>query len=285
MNTPSAAHRGFAVVGAALLLFAGPGAVSAGLMEKFLHRDVDVITVTDVTDDGKILPAATPDKPIRYQLIYVGEISFNSRWGGESIPPKQDIIQWLMASLKAQGYLPADKEHPAEQVLVYGWGLNPGGFSWSVVGFLGGDKANLIWGKYHFSSMADPQLSHPNMIPTNLGVKIMEFAEDSLFVGIVRSFSMESLNGTKVTQLWETRFGCPARGLGLDDTMPLLIKAAALNFGRETIRPVALNASDAFGGSVTLGEFKVLGEYKTLDDDDLTDKARDLAVQMTKARL
>ena len=41
--------------------------------------------------------------------------------------------------------------------------------------------------------------------------------------------------------------------------MPQMIKAAALNLGRESKLPVNLNASEEFGGQVDYGELKVMG--------------------------
>jgi len=70
---------------------------------------------------------------------------------------------------------------------------------------------------------------------------------------------MDSMKAGKPAMLWETRFGCPADGLWLSEAMPQMIKAAALNLGRETKLPVNLNASDEFGGQVDYGELKVMG--------------------------
>ncbi len=83
---------------------------------------------------------------------------------------------------------------------------------------------------------------------------------------VVRSYTLDSETAPQVTKLWETRFACPATGLSFDKAMPLLISAAALNFGRETVKPVALNATDTFGGQVNYGEFKVLGEADKLPE-------------------
>jgi hypothetical protein len=84
-------------------------------------------------------------------------------------------------------------------------------------------------------------------------------------MGVVRSYTLDSETAPKVTKLWETRFACPATGLAMDTTMPTLIKAASMNFGRETVKPVALNATDYFSGHVDLGEFKVLGTEDQLE--------------------
>jgi hypothetical protein len=89
--------------------------------------------------------------------------------------------------------------------------------------------------------------------------KLWDIAESDLFLGIVRSYTMDSLKAGKPVLLWETRFGCPANGLWLSEAMPQMIKAAALNLGRETKLPVSVNASEEFGGQVDYGELKVMG--------------------------
>ncbi len=251
---------GLVSLGATLLLLAGPLTVRASILERFLHKDVDVITVTDVTEEGKAYVPATPARPIRYKMIYVGETDFGRSWAGESIPPKMAVIKWMMAAMKAQGYLVADDQHPPEQLFVFGWGMLQGGEARPALGFLGGDKVNLMWEQVQYGGFVSPNVLLRGLIRMGIAGKVWDIAESNLFMGVVRSYTLNSETALKTTKLWETRFACPATGLGLDDAMPLLISAAAVNFGRETAKPVTLNATDYFGGKVNFGEFKVLGE-------------------------
>lgn len=244
------------VIGAVSLLSIGPATVRASILGEFMHRDIDVITVTDVTDAGRAYPPATSAKPVRYMLVYVGLTNFGPVWAGESIPPKKEVLKWMVGALRTQGYLLADQQHPPQQLLVFGWGMLAGNKDRAALGFLGGDKVNLMWEQEQGHSMHSNVLLR-GLIRLGVAGKVWDIAEDNLFLGVVRSFTMDSLDSPKTTQLWETRFACPSTGLAFDETMPHLIKAAAVNFGRETTLPVNVNTSER-NGHVKLGEMKFL---------------------------
>jgi hypothetical protein len=258
-------RRCVAALTAVFTLLLGPPEIRADFLHKFLHKDVDVITVTDVTEAGKAYAPATPARPVRYKMIYVGETAFGRSWAGESIPSKKATLRWMIAAMKAQGYLLADAEHPPEQLFVFGWGMLAGGEGRPALGFLGGNKVNLMWeNEPQYGGFVNPNVLRRGMMRVGIAGKVWDIAESNLFMGVVRSYTLDSETAPKVTKLWETRFACPATGLAFDETMPSLIKAASLNFGRETTKPISLNADDYFGGRVDFGEFKVLGEGDTL---------------------
>lgn len=218
----------------------------ADLWSTLFPHDVDVITVTDMTDAGRAYPNATPAQPVYYKIIDLGYQPFGPAWSGESMPTQRTARKWLITAMAQQGYRLADEQHPPTQLLVFTWGMRRG----DAVKFLGGEKMSWV------------QAS----LKVGIAGKVLDFAEATdfkvpeLFLGLVRSYTMDSETAPKVTLLWETRFGCPAIGLAYDETMPLLLKAAAVTFGRETKMPVNLNASEVFQGRVDLGELKVL-EY------------------------
>ena len=62
---------------AGALARAASGPVSAADFFNFLHeRDTDVITVTDVTDEGKKWPQPAPGKPVYYEAMSFGSNRF-----------------------------------------------------------------------------------------------------------------------------------------------------------------------------------------------------------------
>jgi hypothetical protein len=251
------------------LLVAGPAVAQTAFQKaagKFLHKDVDVISVTDMTDAGRAYAPATPAKPVYYKLVYFGYTHFDGTrvWAGESIPKNKDVLVWMIEAMRAQGYLVADAAHPPEQLLVFSWGMMEGGKDRPALGFLGGDKLNLMWEQVQYGGFVDPRVLLRGMIRTGVAGKVWDIAESDLFLGAVRSFTLDAMENPNPTLLWETRFGCPATGLAMDQAMPLLVAAAAMNLGRETAKPVTFNATEAFAGNVTLGEFKFLGEADTL---------------------
>lgn len=262
------ARFGFCAFCAVFFLLAGPLAAQTGFqnaMNKFLHKDVDVITVTDVTEAGRAYTPATPAHPIRYKMIYIGETIFGRSWAGESIPPKMSVIKWMIAAMKAQGYLLADGEHPPEQLFVFGWGMLAGGEGRPALGFLGGDKVNLMWeNEIQYGGFVNPNVLRRGTIRMGIAGKVWDIAESDLFMGVVRSYTLDSESAPQPTKLWETRFACPATGLAMNEAMPLLVLAAAMNLGRETVKPVTFNATAAFSGQVIVHDFKVLGEGDNL---------------------
>lgn len=248
----------------AALLVLGPSAARAGWAESLLRREVDVITVTDVTEEGRAYPAASPATPVRYKLIYLGETDFGPSWAGEVKPDRKAALHWIHAALKSRGYLLADEQHPPEILCVFGWGMiegRPGG----ALGFLGGDRVNLMWeNEVQYGGFLNPNVLRRGMMRTGIAGKVWDFASSNLFLGVVRAFSADSETAPKVTQLWETRFACPSNGLWFKDALPVMIKAAAENFGVRTDKPVWLNASEAFGGRVEFGELNILGQGSDL---------------------
>jgi len=249
----------------ALLLLVGPAVAQTGFqdaMSKFLHKDVDVITVTDVSEAGKAYAPATPAKPVYFKLLYFGYITYEGErtWAGETIPSNKAVLQWMLKAMKTQGYLVADEQHPPEQLLVFSWGMMEGGKDRPALGFLGGDKLNLMWEQIQYGGFVDQRVLLRGLIRTGIAGKVWDVAESDLFLGAVRSFTLDALDNPKPTMLWETRFACPATGLSMAKAMPLMVTAAAFNLGRETAKPVSLNASALFGGKVNFGDIQVLGE-------------------------
>lgn len=241
---------------AGLILGCAPSALADFFSTLFPH-DIDVITVTDVTEAGRAYPQATPAKPVYYKIIDLGQESFGRSWAGESVPDRRVARKWLMNAMAGQGYRLADEQHPPAQLLVFAWGL--GGPGPTALKFLGGEKADLLWENEQYGGLLNPRVLLRGMQRTGITGKIWDFSQSNLFFGLVRSYTMDSETAPTVTMLWETRFGCPADGLSINNAMPLMIKAAAINFGRETKMPVGLNATDVFGGHVDIGELKVLG--------------------------
>lgn len=253
----------------------------ANFLSKFFAHDIDVITVTDMTDEGRKLPETTPKAPVYYMIIDLGQQpmgkGFNaaSSWAGEKLPDSKEARKWAMAALQERGYLLADDAHPPTQLVIYCWGMLAGSDKVDDYGqnpvrpalkFLGGDKADLMWEQEWHGGFVDARVLLRGFQRMGVTGKIWDFSGRDLFWGRVRSFTIESLKETKPTMLWETRFACPAAGLSLENALPVMIKAAALQFGRETALPVNVNATKLLKGEVTPGELEVLG-YEDVPED------------------
>lgn len=247
-----------------VLHFASP--LHAGLWDALFPHDVDVMTVTDMTEVGRTYPNATPKEPVYYMIIDLGERYFGRSWAGERKPKSREALKWTMEAMAKQGYRLADDQHPPTQLFVFGWGMIQGGSGRPALKFLGGDKADLMWEQEENGGFASKNGGFVNsrvllrgIQRTGIAGKLWDISESDLFIGIVRSYTMDSLKSEKTVLLWETRFGCPATGLWMTEAMPQMIKVAALNFGRETKLPVSVDASDYFKGRVDHGELKIMG--------------------------
>ena len=246
------APRCFAL--AALLFALSPFAPAAGLGAFFAH-DVDVITVTDVTPEGRLLAAPSSAAPVRYMIVDVGEVHIGRNWAGEKLPNTDVARRWVMKALAKQNYTLATETNPPTQLLVFGWGYT----SDPMLKFLGGEKADLMWEYEQYGGFLNPRVLTRNLQRVGIVGKIWDFAHGNLFVAFVRSYAMDSVGqGKKPIKLWETRFGCPADGLTLADTLPQMIVAAAPNFGRETRMPVSLRVNDWRRVQVEYGELRVI---------------------------
>jgi hypothetical protein len=235
---------------AGLIVLASPR-LHAGWWSAFQsNNDLDVITVTDVTAAGKLVPAATPQAPVYYMILNLGERHFGPDWTGEKMPAPIRAMRLLEQRLAAQGYRLADRQHPPTQLFVYAWGLLSGNQGRQALHFLGAEKTDLRW-----------QLMFPGTTPlarTGLADQIWEMASDDLFLCVLRSYTVDSLRGPKTTLLWETRIASPSIGFSFRDSLPLMLRAAAPHFGRDTATPVAVDASTSYHVQVIMGELRVI---------------------------
>lgn len=247
-----------------VLLLSTSSVLRADFLSRFFApHDVDVMMVTDMTEAGRAYAPATREKPVRYMIIDFGEGHFGKNWAGEKLPPDLTVRRWMMKAIAQQGYLLADEQHPPEQLFIFSWGMLQGDpLTRPALRFLGGEKVNLMWEQEpQYGGFVSPMVHLRTFNRMGVAGKVWDFAATDLFLGVLRSYTMDSLRkDVKPTLLWETRFATPSAGVGFMEAMPLMIKSAALHVGRETTQPVTLLASDVFRGSVTFGEFKILGE-------------------------
>lgn len=119
-----------------LALFALTGAVLSAatpdnnpnvfsLLPKSFQKNphVDFNVITEMTNEGRKAPQATPATPV-YYLSKPGafvQLGLGSA-AGEKPPAVERMEKVLEASLAQRGYLGASKDHPPTVVIVYSWG-------------------------------------------------------------------------------------------------------------------------------------------------------------------
>jgi hypothetical protein len=263
-------HRGWrAGLAAATMLVATAPAFAGGFLDWLFHHDVQVITSTDATPAGALLRAASPSHPVYYVALSVGYHDFGAAIAGDKLPAPQDMNRTIVRVLAKQGFLPADAQHRASQLIIFAWGTlypnivpdpwNPNlpGTQLNLsqtLGFLGGDKLGLV--PEHPEDERDTLF--PGLTRFNSDAQaIASVAGDDLYVAALASYEFPMAQPKHPKLLWRSKISCPARGLVMADTLPTMLVIAGPNIGHATASPVWVNASDKFKPDVRIGNPKV----------------------------
>lgn len=259
------------VITVGLFLAIGLGApLPAGILDLlFGRRDIEVITVTDMTPAGRLREPATPKKPVYYIAHELGFQDLGGVVAGDKIPPKEEAKAIITKALALQGYLPATKDTPPPTLfLTLTWGtlyserffggnpdIPPVPLNrQQILKFLGGYKMGLS------DSDFDP------LLPALGGLSVvnheaqtfLDAAEEDYYISVVAAYDLQSVINRKREMLWMTRISCPSRGFWLHDVMPTMLAIGSPNFGRESVRPTWVNASDRFKAEVRMEDLKFL---------------------------
>lgn len=248
------------------VLFAAAPLSGAGLLDfVFGKRDIEVITVTDMSPEGRLVRRPTPEKPVYYIAVSVGFRDLGGLVGGEKHPPDDEMIRTISKVLAKQGYLPATQNSPKPTLaLMLAWGtLNTDleyGFNpdqpprqrnrQQILKFLGGYKMGFS------DSNFDP------LIPQLGGLSFMNFdsqqlydlASEDLYIAVVSAYDLNALADKKKKMLWTTRISCPSRGFWLGDVLPTMMAISGPNIGREMNKPSWVNASEKYKPDVRIGD-------------------------------
>ncbi|MDI1247497.1 MAG: hypothetical protein PSV13_01315 [Lacunisphaera sp.] len=268
-----------------------PGAFSAhgGVLDwLFSRNEIDVISVTDMTPEGRNQRTPTPENPVYYVAISLGFQDLGGLVGGEKPPPKEDVIRQISTALAKQGYLPATEASPPPTLaLAFAWGTLNADYDYGfnpdlpprqrnqhqILKFLGGYK--IGFSKNDF----DP------LTPSSLGFALMnidtqafyELAREDFYVAVVSAYDLATIKDKKKRLLWMTRISCPSSGYFLPDVLPMMMALGGPNFGRESDRPAWHRASDKYRPEVKLRELELLeylGEGPLTVVDAPTNKAK-----------
>lgn len=243
------------------------------------RRDFEVITVTDMTPQGRAWPAPSPERPQYYLPVSLGYRDLGGVMGRVKEPPENAAVQTIASELAARGYLPAtEKTPPPTLVLVFSWGTLNANFTPSmrrdrppvqrnrkqIVDFLGGAKMGITDDCYDGA---------PFGLPVSLRLldhearDYLAFASDNYYVAVVTAYdlaAMEKNPTLSLPHLWITRIACPSLGFSLPDALPSMLALAGPNLGRETARPVRTVVPRRERPTVKFGELRVVEYLKEL---------------------
>lgn len=239
-----------------------------GLLDFLLPKhDVQVITVTDTTPAGAERPLPSTIDPVYYVAVSAGYRDLGGIVGGEKPPPKEDVIKTIAKTLAVQGFLPATAHHPPTLLLLWTWGTlntdlfyDPSRPDWppqqlnrsAMLRFLGAYKMGLV------TKEPDP-FPPEDLLP---GLKLLDndteaisdAASEDLYIAAIAAYDFDAATHKKKTLLWTTKISCPSLGLRLSEVLPAMLTIAGPYVGRETSRPVWINASDKFKPDIKIGD-------------------------------
>jgi len=244
------------IVGFAGLTIAGPtGLRASSLFDVLLRRgEAPVLTVTDFTEEGKKWPEASPKAPVYYEAISFGTKNFPGLHGDPS-PNSREMVAMIVKALKKQGYESATTPGQATIFLSMSWGYSRANLG--ALGFLGGDKMDLMWELQANSSWNAPNLLRRGMRGAEADL-MMEMANRDLYIASIRAYDLKKLDAGTEVELWHTRIATEAGGTAMITAMPTMITAAAPYIGKETKKPVFRDPFDLKRANVELGPTQMI---------------------------
>lgn len=232
------------------------------------ERDLETITMTEVTAAGKRLSPPSPAKPLYYAGISAGYRDFGGIKAGEKPIPREKVNQTVLKALAKQGYLPAGPGQPPDVFLIWSWGsmnakyfpgASPGGTPLNhhqMLRFMGGDRLGLL------PKHGDPFPEHTLALGLFRGgdaENLHQVAMDDLYVAVVAAYSVDPAS-QRPELLWHTRISAPSRGFYLPEALPAMVAIATPYLGRDTPKPVWIHATDQFVPDIKLGDPRLI-EY------------------------
>ncbi|ACB77155.1 hypothetical protein [Opitutus terrae] len=254
---------GRALLAAALTMAATKASAQESFFSRFFHHDVEVITVTDMTPQGRLLRQPNAANPIYYEALVLGYQDYGRSIAGLRPPQKKEMLKLILKILADQGYHPGSVKHMPEVLLVLSWGtLN---YDWGkAMLFMGGDKLDILW-EMEPLSISNTVQALTRFRQSSLAQLVKESSQGPLYVISILALDRAAAVEGKTRLLWHTKVSCPAIGLALTPTLKQMARQAAPHVGRETAQPVWVTAPPR-EGRVDLGELKVI---ETIDPDVL----------------
>lgn len=267
-----------------------PGFSFTTMLERLLPKhDVQVITVTDTTDWGKALPPVSPAQPAYYVAVNLGFGDFGGAVAGIKPPPTQAMNRTIIKVLARQGYLPASDAHPPTQIICWTWGtMNTDYFDidgpqlnlTQKLRFMGGRKSGLL---------RSDRAGYPEELETGLAYfdanahTLLDAASEDLYISALSGYDFAALRRGERRLLWTTKISCPSLGLDLGETLPTMLAIAGPYIGRETDKPVWINATDKYKPDIRIGDPQVV-EMLEADKPQVIDVSGQTTKPKTRAK-
>jgi hypothetical protein len=259
------------------------------------NPQVEFTIITEMTDEGRKLPAPNFAKPVYYISHAVGQRDVGDGYAGTKSIQYEYLEEKLNNALMSNGYRPADAGHAATQVLFIAWGRHTRVVHSENEGIGeeeedGGERrytvneqdirnllsrAKIVGGQKFADEFAAALKDHLAWTSNLQGRgPLRRFAErddltetlveqifDDCYYLLVSSFEVEALKHNEKKLLWHTKISTSARGLALEDTMSGMIENGAYYLGREMSSPDIVRKRAYKKATVEIGEATVVEQY------------------------
>ncbi|WP_404425135.1 hypothetical protein [Nibricoccus sp. IMCC34717] len=235
----------------ALLLLALPATAPA--FEWFPRVEGNVVVVTDVTEAGRKFTPPTPQAPVFFKGLSLG-----NKLGsipGDREPDVKKLTAFATKLLAKQGYVGSfDDTHPASLFLVLQWGYIRD--SREQLWFLGYNPFDDI-GYQPNPNMLGPEVLLRNMRNSTVET-ILDLADEPIYGLIITAFDYATVKTDKPIALWQTRIGFAAIGKSMQDALPKMLTVGAAQIGRASDKPIIRDADDYRKEAFEYGDLKVV---------------------------
>jgi hypothetical protein len=218
-------------------------------------RDAEVNVVVDMTAEGRKVPPPSPGHPVYYLPLMGAYQQRGQLTAGEPPPPSPTEIAHLVAvELAKQGYFVTNAKSAPSIILAIHYGYmnpaivndSPTGDPTSKVFFNQQEMLSLVGGETLKNADLDMEREH-----------VMQGAEQDRYFVMVSAFDYATYADSRLATasaaggkhpskppqkilLWQAKISTPSNAVSLEAVLPILVKAGAPQFGRETVRPIVL---------------------------------------------
>ena len=245
------------------------------------NPDMEMTVITEMTDEGRKLPAVSPGHPAYYTVEPSGDREMGGTVAREQTMPPEDVGPLLVRGLAVNGYKPAQLPgHPPSLLIFYVWGTHnhfdetdgaAGSFDLVRRNVL--DRALLVGGKKFSDELAeviresqDWTLGPP---PVELfkmrkadNERLLNQTLGDVFYVVASAFDYQSVaKGTPVL-LWRTSMTVSSQGVWMKNALPAVVADASQYFGREMTGSAIMHGQAAPAGKVEVGTPTVVGNGK-----------------------
>ncbi len=241
---------------------------------------LDLVGLTEMTEDGRKIPEPSPENPIYYQANISGDHTEgeNSRTQQKIDPVRLEAS--VRNALEKAGYKNTDAAHPPTQVLFIIWGshntisktddesfLPPPDYWTNILSrarLVGGTKFAADFEKAlsdQFRSTVDMGIGNPLYRFTNRDELTRELVaqiyEDCYYI-VITAYDFASLVKKERKLLWRTKITTSSNGISLEETLPTLVSTSSAYLGRDVPTPIISIKRIDRKGAVTLGTSEVV---------------------------